>query len=273
MIRIYIITILILTSCYPKKNNITQGTDPIKTNEIESPDVPFVDPINEQVKEEKNIKTKLDFLLKEGLVIADTSEQCRSRRYKVEPRTKLVVHLPQGNKLIISEWEYGIKENELKLLDFIVYDCQSNKILLESHFTIASYEIVDVNPTLKIKITADLPDDSGRLQSQEFLIKEFYEEQSKLKIRSTKLFKVGTIPEVMIDSIETEFSKRPIMEPDSDYDLEDFADEMVIIDLFKCAINGDQRCIELFKSVNDKYVIDGSLAELYYDFNSLLEEI
>ena len=215
----------------------------------------------------------MDSLLEDGLVIANSIESCKSYRFKSEPRTKFIVNLPQGNKLIIPEWEYGIKDNEIELMDFIVFDCQTNEILMESYYTIASYEIIDVNPSLKIKINAGLPDVNGILKPQDFIIKEFYEDQAIIKTRSIILFEVDNISETRLDSIDADFQKRPIMEANSEYDLDDFADEKVMVDLFKGAINRNQKCIELFESISDKYVLDGAVSELYGELYSLLEEI
>ena len=271
--RFIVLLLFAITSCNNKKPESINSTNLNESNIVESTELSETESNVEQIQPKIDNETKLYSLLEDGLEIADSSESCRSQRFEAEPRTKFVINFPGGNKLIIPEWEYGIKDNDIELMDFIVYNCKTNETLMESHYTIASYEIIDALPALKIKINAGLPDDKGVLKSQDFIIKEFYEEEGLLKTRTTKLFRVDKIPATRIDSIETEFQKRPILEPDSNYDVKDFANERVMLDLFKGAINGNQKCVELFESISDKYVLDGAISELYGELYSLLEEI
>ncbi len=77
--------------------------------------------------------------------------------------------------------QVGLTLHDVNLLDFIIFNCLTNEILLEANYTIASYKLIDVKPSLSIEIRADLPNQHGNLTRQPFLIKRFIEKDSAIQ--------------------------------------------------------------------------------------------
>lgn len=225
------------------------------------------------ISELEEATSGLDSLIAEGLVLADSTEECKSSHFPIEPRTKLVFDYPQGNKLILSEWQYDMRHVGLKLGDFIVYDCLTEDVLMESHYTIANYSVLEVTPSLSIQINADLPDENDRLRNQPFLIKTFVETDGSIRTINEVLFDVPSIDDSVLDSIETVYNSRPTLIIDDQSKADDFATDDLILDLFRGSINDNPRAKLIFLNLHDKYTTDGSLGELYNDLKSLLLEM
>lgn len=245
------------------KENLANDSEDLKEDEIEH-----------EIQSAANDKvlTKLDSLLADGLIIADSTEFCATNKFAVAPRTKLVINYPQGSKLIISEWENDISD-KLSLLDFIVYNCLSNEILLESNYTMASYELIAIKPSLTIQIQADLPTPDGGLSRQPFLIKKFAELDSIIVVQNEVLFNPTKVDFANLDSAKQAFASRPILPEDHDHTISDFATEEFIILLFHGALNNDTTARQQFVNLNDKFVTDGATGELYSALLRLLNDL
>ena len=266
---IFLITAIFLFSCTgSNSNNSEDSNEQLDTSQLAEP--------TSKSEPETQVKTKteLDLLFEDGLMIANSSEQCASRRWVAEPRTKLVFEYPQGNKLILEEWERSFDRNddELRLLDFHIFNCQTREVLLEVQYTTADYKIVDVKPNLKIQINADIPTLNEGYSRQPFIIKTFREVDSTIITDVEKIFDVPNLSSEEITKIETDYNSRPTLEEDKELQLGDFASDELLINLFRGAINGNQTANGLFENIEKKYALDGAIGELHGDLNYLLNE-
>lgn len=264
-----LLTTVILFSCSSNDHKKSEGPKEQAENFQTTKQEPKPEP------EQKTIyKTPLDLLIEDGLQIADSDEQCASRKWATEPSIKLVFDYPQGNKLILEEWEYSFDKNDddLRLLDFHIFNCQTSKILLEAQYTTASYKVVDVKPSLSIQINADIPTLNDGYSRKPFLIKTFREVDSAIVIETERIFNIPDLTNEQFENIEHTYHLRPDIEADKELELSDFATDELLIDLFRGAINGNEFALELFENIHAKYVLDGAVSELYGDMNYLINE-
>ena len=209
-------------------------------------------------------KTHLQTLLEDGLAIADASETCQSGQWEGIPQTKLVFNYPEGSKLILEEWEYSIEEQELRLLDFLIYNCNTGQILHQSQYTIASYEIIDVKPSLRIQINADLPSTEGELKRRPFIIKTWKEIDSTIVVENERLFNIENLSDQELKELIKKIESNNFNTQETD---------KIIIDLFRASVNNQGSAKDLFFKINDYILIDGVYSELYGDLKYLLTEL
>jgi len=263
---IYILTFLAFTSCARNK------TDKIEeTNKEINTSVAEVPVIAEKVRK-AIAKTDLELLLEDGLIIADTTESCSSHQWDGNPSAKLVFNYPEGSKIILEEWESSIENNELRLLDFLIFDCNTRNILLKAQYTTADYKIIDVKPELKVQINADLPSLEEGSTRRPFIIKTYKEVNSTINTETEEIFSIPNLTNEELTEIQTEFESRPNLPEDKKLEHADFATGKLLTQLFKGAINGNEESDSLFSIINNKYALDGSISEYYSDLKYLLNE-
>ena len=270
---ILLISVFLIISCTGNnKNTLEEKNNPKNVGELSNETNTSADPPKTEQKNQIKASPKLMALLEDGLIIADSTEKCSSQKWASDPRTKLVFNYPQGNKLILEEWEYSFNGDDLKLLDFHIYNCLTNEILLEARYTTADYEIIDVKPSLKIQINADIPTFNEDYSRQPFLIKTFNEIDSAIATEVDKIFKIPNLTKEEIAKISNEYYSRPTLAKDKELGHVDFATDELLIQLFKGAINGNEKADSLFFNISHKYALDGATAELYGDMKYLLNE-
>jgi hypothetical protein len=266
---IFISAIIILNACTTdNSNNSNSSSEEIDEKQIAE--------ATQKGKPQLEVKTKteLDLLFEDGLIVADSSEQCASKKWAVEPRIKLLFNYPNGNKLILEEWEYSLNRNdeELRLLDFHIFNCHTGEILLEAQYTVADYKIVDVKPSLKIQINADIPILDEGYSRQPFVIKTFKEVDSTIITEVERVFNIPDLSNQEIIKIESDYNSRPILGEEKKLEVGDFASGELILSLFRGAINRNDKALDLFYNIEKKYALDGGVAELYGDLYYLLNE-
>jgi hypothetical protein len=266
---VYLLFMVVLSSCSSNR------TEQSELSEDETENAQTTEQISTPEPEPTVItKTPLELLFEDGLQLADSAEQCASRKFAAEPRIKLVFDYLNGNKLILEEWEYSFDQSneDLKLLDFHVFNCQTKEILLEAQYTTASYKILDVKPNLSIQINADVPTLNEGYSRQPFVIKTFKEVDTVMMVETEKIFDIPNLSSAAFSEIESTYHSRPTLEEDKDLESGDFASEKLLLELFQGAINGNESALELFENIEMKYVLDGAVSELYSDLNYLIRE-
>jgi len=234
-----------------------------KENFIKSKNIDTIKTIVEKpIKELKN--TYLTELLSKGLIIADSIENCNNYKFEFEPRLKLEFNFDNNQKLILAEIGEGIIDNELELLDFSIYDCKKDSILLESLYTIADYKIVEIKPELVFEISAWVPNPNHNNKTL-FSRKIFKEFNGSIITENKILYKPIPLTQERKDEISN-----LIQENKEDY-IDQF--EKIISDLFIASINGDEKLKKIFFELKNNKHIDGGVAELYYDYLWLLRQV
>lgn len=208
-------------------------------------------------------KIHLDTLVEHGFVVADSSEDCDSKKWNGEPQAKIVFNYPEGNKLILEEWQYPVSDGELRLFDFLVYDCTNQIILLQSNYTIASYQLIDTEPELRIQINAELPNKNNEYEMKPFLIKSFKEDDSSIVVNTDKIFDVPPITEEEYEQIIEKLNSDSVRTNNID---------VIMSKLFRSSLNGNLSADSIFSNLNNYYQFDGSYGEFYSELKYLLEE-
>ena len=250
-ITTYLVLIFLIFSCKPE----------IKKEKENAIILNILDTVENKFKssEDKLKKTHLDKLLENGLVIADSTEKCGENILEFTPKLNLVVNFENNQKIIISEIEYGIENNELNLFDFSIIDCDKDSILFQSNYTISNYKLVDVKPETILEIS------SNNIDSVETILGKiiFFEDNGNIKMRSEISYNPKPLTQNLKDSIINILSNNPKVNQ-----LEELFPY-----LFDASINNDSEMKNIFFSIPDNYILDGGLAEEYYEYKRVLKEL
>ena len=221
---LYLLMALLVISCKTENKEKTERKDKIKKTDTLK--IKKADTLKSKPTKPK--KSHLSKLLDKGLVIADSTESCSSNRFETEPKTKLVFEFPRNQKLILSEWTDGVTGNNLGLLEFLIYDCVKDTILLESLYTIADYRIKEIQPNLVIDIHANVPSKS---QNDRILFgrKVFKERNGDIIVENKVLYEPTSLTNSRKKALINMFNQ--------DLSLIDLENNLA--DLFIGTINGD----------------------------------
>lgn len=247
----YFVILLLIISC---KSEIKKENEKVKILK----DMDTVEVLS--VKSNLGIqKTYLSELLEKGLIVGDSTEKCDDVKFEFKPKLILVFNFKNNQKLILSEIEYGIKNDELQLFDFSIFDCKKDSILFQSNYTISNYKIVEISPEMILEIS------SNNIDSVETVLGKiiFYENEGEIRKRNEILYKPIPITEKTKDSIISIFNNNPKLS----------VLEELLPYLFDACIINDKELKNIFFQIPKTNLLDGGIGEQYSEYKRLLKEL
>jgi hypothetical protein len=182
--------------------------------------------------------------------------------------TQIKIDYENGKYLKFCSWDYN--SNDSTTTEFRFYS-QSDSIILEGNIP-TQFKIVSIDRPVKLIQSTIMDIDNGeRWKMTPIFNYRIGLTNGEFQVSDDFVFQPPAITKTKRDSILKEFQSQP--KHHNQYDKFDppFASEQQIMDLFICAVNGNEECILAHDSLQTRFVTDGAIGELYYELNGLLQ--
>lgn len=211
-------------------------------------------------------KTKNVEARQKSQMIGNSECECPSPFDSAETQVK--IDYRNGKYLKFYSWDY--MSNDSSTSEFRFYN-QSDSIILEGYIP-TEYRILSL--TAPVQIWQSTIMDMGN--SETWKMTPIFESkivllEGEFSVKDVFIFDPPKMSEAKMDSVLRTFNRQP--EHHNEYDSFDppFTTEQYVMDLFVCAVNGNKQCIEAHDSLQQRFVVDGAVGELYYELNGLLQ--
>jgi hypothetical protein len=113
--------------------------------------------------------------------------------------------------------------------------------------------------------------DSEETESLPVVTYQISEQNGRFKVDEKFVLQVPEMARSKMDSLLTVFKKQPKHYDKYNENDPPFATEALEIELFLCAINGNQACLQAFENLEQRFVTDGAVASLYSELSYLVQ--
>jgi hypothetical protein len=223
---------------------------------------------NTEVKNQTVETVKKEIIQKQEVVQKSDSSDCECPNPFETAETRIKIDYGNDKYLKFCSWDYHLTDSITA--EFRIYD-QSDSMLLQgdipTEFTIMSL-------TKPVNLIQSTIMDTGH--GKRWKMTPIFEYQIELtnnqfEVSQGFVFQPPSMTQMKMDSVMKVFNEQP--KHHNKYDKFDppFTSEQYVMDLFICAVNGNEECIQATDSLRTRFVTDGAISELYYNLKGLLQ--
>ena len=180
---------------------------------------------------------------------------------------KIQVQIKYGNDFLkLCSWSYD--DNTGGINEFQIFDKNNN--LIFDGFPPSEYKISELKSPLQIVQSTSLPNSAWKWETIPVYNIAINKVDSSFTLDYNFVFKAPKLTPSYQDSIFQIYNNQKPHNKKYDRSNPPFTNEKYIVNLFYCAVNDNKDCQSAYKKLNERFVTDGAIGELYYELLGIL---